>query len=346
MRWSKTLHVIEVHAEGEPGSVIAGGVFDVPGLTILERFDHLRLVDDSIRRFCVYEPRGRAQMSMNLVFAPSHPDADAAFLIMQADGVHAMSGSNTICVATALLETGALPMREPQTRLVFETPAGLIAVTASCRDGKCESVTLDGSASFVEQLDVAVDVPGIGRVVCDIAFGGCYYGIVDARQLGLSVTADDARRLVDAATVIHGVLRERVSVRHPEIPSIDHISYMFVTDRDADDPRILRGACVLPPGRVDRSPCGTGNSARMAVMRARGEVSVGDVFDARSVIDSSFQVEMIGETTVAGRPAVLPRITGRGWIYGMQQLGVDPTDPYPLGFTLSDTWGNDLAVTR
>ena len=338
MRWSRTLNMVEAHAEGEVGRVVTGGVLDLPGDTMLDKMNFLNEQDDSLRRFCVFEPRGYASMSTNLLFPPSRPDADAGFIVLQGDKAHAMSGSNCICVVTVLLETGVVPMMEPETAVRLDTPAGLVTATASCRNGKCERVSLDMVPSFVEALDVDVEVPGLGRVRVDAAFGGVYYALIDPRQLGLAIEPSSARTLVDAGCRIHRALNQQVEVKHPLYPRIHGFSYMMFVDRREDGD--LVGATILPPGRIDRSPCGTGNSARLAVRHARGEVREGEVLTARSIIDSRFEVSFLGDTTVADRPAVLPRISGRGWIHGIHQIGVDPSDPYPQGYLLSDTWGD------
>ena len=335
MRLARTLTAVEVHAEGEQGTCYLGSVFDVPGASMREKLHYLNEIDDSVRRFVTLEPRGRPQASANLVFASTHPEAHAGFVICQSDRTHAMSGSNTICVVTALLETGSVPMTEPVTEVVLETAAGLIRAKAHCRGGRCERVTFDGVASFVEALVVPLQVDGFGQINVDIAYGGCYYVLVRDADLGVSLTRSSARAIVNAATPVMNAAREQIAVKHPEVPEINFLSYVMVIGSDERGPR---GATVLS-GRVDRSPCGTGNSARLAVMAARGEASVGATFTARSIIDSEFTVEHIGETTVAGRPAVLPRISGRGWVVGTRMTSVDPTDPYPLGFTLSDVWG-------
>lgn len=335
MRLAKTLTAVEVHAEGEQGTCYLGSVFEVPGATMREKLHFLNEVDDSVRRFVTLEPRGRPQASANLVFPSTNPEAHAGFVICQSDRTHAMSGSNTICVVTALLETGTVAMVEPVTDVVLETAAGLIRAKAHCRDGRCERVTFDGVASFVEALDVSLDVEGFGQVKVDIAYGGCYYVLVTDSELGVSLERSSARAIVNAATPVMNAAREQVTVKHPEVPEINFLSYVMVI---GDDERGPRGATVLS-GRVDRSPCGTGNAARLAVMAARGEVSVGTTYTARSIIDSEFIVEYIGDTTVAGRRAVLPRISGRGWVVGTRMTSVDPTDPYPAGFMLSDVWG-------
>ena len=335
MRLAKTLTAVEVHAEGEQGTCYLGSVFDVPGASMREKLHYLNEIDDSVRRFVALEPRGRPQASANLVFASTNPEAHAGFVICQSDRTHAMSGSNTICVVTALLETGSVPMVEPITEVVLETAAGLIRAKAHCRDGRCERVTFDGVASFVEALDVPLQVDGFGQISVDIAYGGCYYVLVRDSELGVSLERSSARAIVNAATPVMNAAREQITVKHPEVPEINFLSYVMVIGEDAQGPR---GATVLS-GRVDRSPCGTGNSARLAVMAARGQSAIGTTFTARSIIDSEFIVEHIGDTTVAGRPAVLPRISGRGWVVGTRMTSVDPTDPYPSGFMLSDVWG-------
>jgi proline racemase len=342
VRLAQTLTAVETHAEGEQGTVYLGSIFALPGVTAREKLHHVNEVDDSLRRFLCFEPRGRAQTSANIVFPSSNPEADAGFIILQPDRAHAMSGSNTICVVTALLETGTIPMREPETLVTLETAAGLVRARATCRDGRCERVTLDGVPSFVEALDVPLHVPGYGDIEVDIAYGGCYYVLADVTQLDLELTRARAREVVEAGTAICRAASEVIPVRHPELPEIDFISYSMLIGDDDPAAGRLRGATVLS-GRVDRSPCGTGNSARLACMSARGHASVGSRFTATSLIDSTFDVELAGTTEVAGRPAVLPRISGRGWIVGTRITAVDPSDPYPLGYVLSDLWGSDVA---
>ena len=345
MRWSRMLTLLDVHAEGEIGRVVTGGLPPIPGATMLDKLRWINEVDDSIRRFTVYEPRGTAHMTANLLLPPCDPTAAAGFIVLQADRAHAMSGSNAICVATALLETGMVAMTEPETRFLLDTPAGLVGVTAACHDGHCARVTLAMVPSFAQDLDVVLDVAGMGRVRMDIAFGGVFYALVDARAAGLAITRDNARALVDAASLIKRAVNARVRVAHPERPGLDHVSYVMFCDRDENDAHLLRGATIVLPGRCDRSPCGTGTSARLAVLHARGALAVGETLRARSIIDSEFTARITGLARVGDRPAVLPEISGRGWIYGIHQIGVDPTDPYPLGFTLSDMWGPDVEVT-
>ncbi|WP_319005599.1 proline racemase family protein [Pararhizobium sp. YC-54] len=336
--------MIDVHAEGEVGRVVTSGFLTIPGATMLEKMNYINEVDDSVRRFLCSEPRGYAQMSTNLLMPPTRPDADAAFLILQADRAHPMSGSNSMCVVTALLETGIVPMKEPETVVHLDTPAGLVRAVARCQDGKCVDVTLDMAPSFADQLDARVEVEGLGSVRLDIAFGGCFYALIDPSQFGLPITPDTARDLADIAMKIHRAVDVQLEVVHPLIGSLRGISYtMFIGHDDNGD---LKGATVLPPGRFDRSPCGTGNSARLACMVARGEANVGDKFTARSIIGSKFDVSITGATEVAGRAAILPKVTGRAWLHGFHQVGFDPTDPFPLGYMVADCWGNGMDLLK
>ncbi|MCY1392006.1 4-hydroxyproline 2-epimerase [compost metagenome] len=248
-----------------------------------------------------------------------------------------MSGSNCICVVTALLELGMLPMQEPETTVVLDTPAGLVTARARCADGRCLSVSLDMVPSFVEQLDVSIETAEFGTLKADIAFGGVYYALIDVERIGLSIAPENARELAAAGVKLKDVINQQVRVQHPLFPQIDEVAYVMFRNR-VDD-RTYQTCTTLPPGRVDRSPCGTGSSANLATLVARGLVEVGDRLTSRSTIGGEFKVELLGRTEVGGRPAVLPRVEGRAWLYGIQQIGVDPDDPLAAGFMLSDTWG-------
>lgn len=344
MRWKKTVNMVEAHAEGEIGRVVTGGVLDVPGSSILDKLRYLNEVDDSLRRFLVFEPRGYAQTSTNLLFPPTRPDADVGFIVLQGDQAHAMSGSNAICLVTVLLETGILEMHEPETRVVLDTAAGLVTATAKCAEGKCEHVSLAMTPCYADRLDAKVEVEGIGEVRVDIAFGGIFYALIDPAAVALEIVPERARQLVDIGSRIHRAVNAQLDISHPELPGLEGVSYVMFVGYNAEGQ--FKGATIMPPGRIDRSPCGTGNSARLAVMAARGQAKVGDRFTARSIIDSRFDVEFTGVTEVSGREAILPRITGRGWIHGFHQIGLDPSDPYPEGYKVSDCWGDAFDLLR
>ena len=337
MRWSRVITVVGAHAEGEVGRVITGGVLDVPGATMMDKLRALEAGDDRLRRFVLHEPRGSAQMSANLLLPPTRPEADAGFIVMQATDYQAMSGSNAMCVVTVLLETGMVPMTEPETRVVLDTPAGLVTALATCREGKCERVALEFVPSFALHLDHPLEVEGLGTLRINVAYGGAWFALVDAAALGFAIRPDEARAMVEAGIRIKRAAAEQVRVRHLELPDLNRVNFVMFCGRG--DGGRLRGATVIDPGRLDRSPCGTGTAARLAALHARGRIGVGQRVVQESTIGSRFEAEIVRAVEVGGRPAVVPRISGRAWIYALHQFGVDPSDPYPEGYTLTDTWG-------
>ncbi|MDI5983753.1 proline racemase family protein [Halomonas sp. M4R5S39] len=337
MRWQKTLQLVDVHCEGEVGKVITGGVLDLPGSTMLDKMHYINDVDDSLRRLVTQEPRGCLQMSVNLLLPSRLPEADAGMIVLQADKAHPMSGSNCICVVTALLELGMVKMQEPVTTVTIDTPAGLIKAQAHCSAGRCTSVKLDMVPAFVDALDRTVEVPGLGSIKLDIAFGGVFYALVDVDQVGLEIKPENARRLAELGASIKKIVNHQIDVQHPVLSSLSGVAYVMFRNRLEDG--LYQTCTTLPPGRVDRSPCGTGSSANLATLIERGLVKKGDRLVSRSIIGGEFQVEARDIATIADKQAVLPSVTGRAWVYGFHQLGVDPDDPLADGFTLSDTWG-------
>jgi proline racemase len=338
--WNPSLELLLVHCQGEIGKVITRSAPHIPGNTLLEQMNHINTVDDSLRRFVTFEPRAHVAMSTNLLMPPKHPEADAGFIVLQADRAHPMSGSNCICVVTALLETGRVTMREPETIVRVDTPAGLITARAKCQNGRCLSVSLDNVPSFAEVLDQKINTPKWGTVIADIAFGGVYYALVDAKQVGLDIAPGNARELAEAGIELKALLAKQVKISHPELPGLDDVAYVMFRSREPDG--AIRTCTTLKPGRVDRSPCGTGSSADLAAAFARGEIKVGDTRISRSTIGGEFTAQAIGETMVGDKRAVLPRITGQAWIYGREELRMDMDDPFLRGFALSDSWGSQV----
>lgn len=337
MRWKKSVTMVEAHAEGEVGRVVTGGIIDVPGTTMVEKLNYMNTDGDDLRKFLVLEPRGYAQMSTLLLLPPTVPQADVGMIVLQGDKAHAMSGSNAICTVTTVLETGIVEMREPETSVILDTPAGLVTARAVCSNGKCQSVELEMPPCYVDSSCVEVEVEGIGRIPIDIAFGGIFYALVDPAEVDLVIDRNSAKALVDVGSRIQRAANAQLEIAHPEFPALNGLSYVMFISKTNDGR--LNGATILPPGRIDRSPCGTGNSARMALMYSKGEVQVGDQFTALSIIESEFQVKLLRTTEVYGHPAVVPSITGRGWIHGIHQIGLDHSDPYPKGYLVSDCWG-------
>ncbi|MHB0951162.1 MAG: 4-hydroxyproline epimerase [Allorhizobium sp.] len=339
MRWKRTIQLLDVHCEGEIGRLAIGGVPKIPGNTIAE---HLHWLNndpkgDELRRFLVLEPRGAPIGSVNLLLPAKHPEADAGFVILQPDQAHASSGSNSICTTTALLESGIVEMKEPETIVTLDTAAGLVRATATCRDGRCEKVKLTMVPSFVHKLDVEIDTPQWGRIRLDLSYGGVFYALVDVGQIGTTIEKSNARTLVEAGMILKELINKTIPVVHPEIPAISGVAYVMFRDVDPDG--AIRTCTTMWPGRVDRSPCGTGNSANLATLHARGKAKVGDVFRSRSIIGSEFEVGLSAVAEVAGRTAIIPTITGRGFTFGLSQVALDPFDPLAEGFALTDVWG-------
>lgn len=340
MRTTKTIHVISAHAEGEVGDVIVGGVLPPPGDTIWEQSRWIAH-DKTLRNFVLNEPRGGVFRHVNLLVPPKHPEAQAAFIIMEPEDTPPMSGSNSICVSTVLLDAGIVPMTEPETHLVLEAPGGLVRVRAECKDGKAQRIFVQNLPSFAQKLDVPLEVEGLGTLTVDTAFGGDSFVFVDAQALGFSLTQDEAHDIAKLGVNITNAATEQLGFHHPTNPDWKHISFCLFAGPIYDGRNGLEtGAAVaIQPGKVDRSPTGTALSARMAVLHARRQMKVGDTLTARSLIGSTFQGRILGQTTVGDTPAILPEISGRGWITGIHQHMLDPSDPWPEGYKLSDTWG-------
>jgi len=340
MRSTKTIHVISAHAEGEVGDVIVGGVLPPPGDTI---WDQSRWIarDQTLRNFMLNEPRGGVFRHVNLLVPPIHPSADAAWIIMEPEDTPPMSGSNSICVATVLLDAGLVPMQEPETHMVLEAPGGLVHVRAECKNGKAERIHVQNVPSFAADLGQSLEVEGIGTLTVDTAYGGDSFVVVDAAALGFALTADEAHDIAKLGVRITNASNDQLGFSHPENPDWRHISFCLFAGPLGTGPQgLTTGAAVaIQPGKVDRSPTGTALSARMALLHAHGVMKIGDRLTAQSVIGSTFSGTILGQTTVGDRAAIVPEISGRGWITGTHQHMLDPSDPWPQGYRLSDTWG-------
>jgi len=350
VRLSNLIYAVDAHAGGEPGRVIVGGVLDVPGATMFEKMCHLRDHADGLRRRMLREPRGYPAANCNLVLPPTCPEADAGFVIMEQVEYPGMSGTNTMCVTTVLLETGMLPMREPVTELTLETPAGLIRVRAACAGGKVTGVTFRNVPAFAAHLDAPVEVPQLGTVPVDVAYGGMFYVIADATRFGLRLTPDEGRDIVRIGEMIKAAAREQLPAVHPEQPGFTGITIAQLTAPPSGPDADAKNAIVVSTGALDwsrpstwtgaldRSPCGTGTCARMATLHARGRLALGQDFRHEGVLGTVFTGRLVEATTVGAYGAVVPTISGQARITGMSTYVVDPSDPFPDGFTVGDIW--------
>lgn len=350
LRLGAVIHAVDAHAAGEPGRVIVGGVDGIPGGTMFEAMSWLQANRDDIRLRMLREPRGYPAANCNLILPSSHPEADAGYVIMEQVEYPGMSGTNTMCVVTVLLETGMLPMTEPSTELTLESPAGLIRVTAECEDGKVRSVTFRNVPAFATHLDASVEVPHLGTVTVDVAYGGMFYVIADTGQFGLRLTPDEGADIVRITEMVKAAASEQLPVIHPQQPGFAGITIGQLSGPAHDPANSRRNVVTVSTGTldwerpatwtgaIDRSPCGTGTSAKMAILHARGELRVGDAFRHEGILGTVFVGNVVEETTVGPYRAIVPSITGQAWITGFASYVVDPTDPFPDGFTVGDIW--------
>lgn len=333
MRSTHLYHAVESHTEGMPTRVITGGVPTIPGATMAERRLWFMEHRDGLRRLLMREPRGHGAMSGAILQPPTRSDADWGVLFIEVSGLLPMCGHGTIGVATVLVETGMVEVVEPVTTIRLDTPAGLVIAEVAVHDGHAESVTIQNVPSFLLRRDARVEVPALGTVSYDLAFGGNFYAIVELAQLGLPFERAEKDRLLAAGLAIMEAINAVDEPVHPEREDIRGVHHVYLAAPGSDAAH-SRHAMAIHPGWFDRSPCGTGTCARMAQFHARGELALETDFLNESFIGSRFIGRVLGTTSVGGHDAVLPTVTGRAWITGTAQYMLDPTDPYPEGFEL------------
>ena len=352
MRVSKMIQAVDTHVCGEPGRVIVGGVLDVPGSTMFEKMRYLETEADDLRLRMLREPRGYPATCCNLILPPTHPDAHAGYVIMEQVEYPGMSGTNTIAVATVLIETGMVPSEEPVTELLLESPAGLIAIRADVEGGKVKRVTFENVPAFPVHLDAEVDVPHIGKVKVDVAYGGMFYVIADAEQVGLTLVPDEGKEITRIGEMIKAATIEQLETPvHPENPGIQGVTIGQLSAPPANPTADRRNTVIVSSGKLDwdrpstwtgvldRSPCGTGTSAKMACLWAKGELPLNQDFVHEGILGTTFTGRLVRETKIGDMNAVVPTISGTAWITGFAQYVVDPEDPFPNGFTVGDIWG-------
>ncbi|WP_214106673.1 proline racemase family protein [Acrocarpospora catenulata] len=346
------IEAVDAHAEGEPGRLVFGGTgrLAVPGATMFEKKMNMERDFDWLRLFMLKEPRGLPSTCMNVILPTTDPRADFGVVIIEQTPYYPpMSGSNTMCIVTVMLETGRLPMVEPQTHLVMETPAGLVEVTADCHNGRVTRVTFDNVPSFATHLDVKIDVPGLGEVMVDVAYGGMFYVMANADELGIDLVPENGDTIATAGERIKAAARDQLQVVHPLNPEINVIENGILYGAPKDPANSARNAVIVSTGAIssdpeinrasiDRSPCGTGTSARLAVLRAKGQIEPRAEFRNESLLGGIFTGTVVSESEVGDYAAIVPRISGRAWISGYATYVCQNDDPYPLGFTVGDIW--------
>ena len=339
MNSSKLIHIVSCHAEGEVGNVIVGGIAAPKGDSLWQKARWIDQ-DQKLRQFVLNEPRGGVFKHVNLLVPAQNPKAQQGFIVMEPEHTPPMSGSNSICVSTVLLDTGLIEMKEPITEFILEAPGGLVPVKAYCEDGKAKSIEINNVASFADQLDVHIEVEGLGTLKVDTAYGGDSFVVINAHDLGFEIKPDEAKDISDVGSKITAAANQQLNFTHPTNSEWSHISFCQIALPifEEEGVKISKNTVVIDPGKLDRSPCGTGCSARMAILYAKGELRKGDRMIGRSILDSRFDCSIVEETMVGDNKAIIPSIRGRAWITGTHQLMLDPEDPWPEGYRLSDTW--------
>jgi proline racemase len=347
------IHAVDLHACGEPGRVIVGGVLDVPGETMFEKMQYFEQKADSLRLRMLREPRGYPAANCNLILPSNNPEAAAGFIIMEQTEYPGMSGTNTICVVTTLIETGMVEVNEPFTEFNLDTPAGLISIKAEVRNGKAINVTFENVPAFSVYSNESIYVPEIGEVKVDVAYGGMFYVILDSEELGLKLTPDNGGKIVRNAEMVKAIASEKLPVVHPENKDISGITIAVVSGPPDNPDATLKNAVVVSTGKldwdrpetwkgvIDRSPCGTGTCAKMASLFEKNKLDLETDFIHEGILGTTFTGRLVKKTKVGNYDAVVPTITGRAWITGFAQYVLDDSDPFPEGYTIGDIWGGN-----
>jgi proline racemase len=335
MKLNRFIPVVDAHTEGNPERVVIGGIPPIPGGTMVEKVRYVYTHLDYLRTFLVHEPRGNTNMYTALVVSPADPRADFGIIYLEPGGYATMCGHGSIAICTVLVEMGLVEAVEPETHITLDTPAGLVEACVSVQNGIAQSVTIRNVPSFLYRPEVKIDVPGVGPVELDIAFGGNFYALLPAIQVGLEVSPRYFNQLLACGTKIWEAVNDQVKIQHPLIPEINCVNYTEFYGPPTRKEATLKNAVVVPPDGMDRSPCGTGTSAKMAVLYAHGELGLHQPFVHESIVGSLYFGELIEETRVGDFQAVIPTIRGSAYIMGIHQLVLDPRDPFPAGFALN-----------
>ncbi|KAL7446577.1 hypothetical protein ACHAXM_010259 [Skeletonema potamos] len=341
-----SIRIVNCHAEGECGDVIVSGISsDIPGDTLWEKSRYIAK-DQRLRNYVLQEPRGGVFRHVNLLVKPINPEADVAFIIMEPEDTPPMSGSNSICVATVALETGIIPITSDNMKFKMEAPGGLVDVTAKCSSGKATQIRVTNVPSFAGDIGIRLEVEGIGSLTVDTAYGGDSFVVVNSEDLGLDITPENAKQLVEVGMRITQAANEKLKFVHPTNEGFaSHFSFCMIAKPIFYDEgvAISHTAVAIQPGKIDRSPTGTGCSARMALLHSKGQLKKGDKMIGRSIIGSEFHCCVEEELELAnGVKAIRPSIAGQAWITGSTEHRLHSTDPYPFGYRLTDTWPKKL----
>ncbi len=335
MKIKKTFHTIDTHTCGEPTRNVLGGIPKIPGKTMIEKLEYMSTEGDWVRQLLTYEPRGNEVMSGTIITEPCREEADFGVLYFEVGGWMPMCGHDTIGVGTALIESGMVEIEEPYTHVTLDTAAGLVKLKIEVKDNTAVSVTFVNAPAFVMAEDAVVKTEEYGEVHMDIAYGGNIYAILPASSVGLSVEPKQASKLIAAGNKLKTYINEQIHVVHPEIPFENHVTHVEFYEPSGQEDGAVKNAVIIPPGAIDRSPCGTGTSAKLSVLAKKGKIQLGESFIHQSIIGSQFKCTYLGNAEVSGIPAVIPEVTGKAWVTGIHTFVLDPDDIFPMGYQLA-----------
>ena len=334
MKISKYFSTVETHTCGQPTRTIIGGLPPVQGETIEAKMLHMRDHMDWIRTALMFEPRGSNIMSGVVLTAPSNPEADFGVIFIETGGYLPMCGHDTIGVSTALVETGMVNVEEPITRIALDTPAGLTRVKVNVENGIAKSVTFRNIPSFVMAQDIEVDIPDFGRIRLDVAYGGNVYAILPAAAVGLTIAPGNATEVVAKGKIVRAAVNEQVKIQHPEKEFINECTHVEFYSPPTHSKAHVKNTVFFADKGIDRSPCGTGTSAKVATLYAKGQLKLNEEFVHESITGSLFRAVATEKTKVGSCDAIIPEVTGSAHIIGISQLFIDPDDPLKDGFLL------------
>lgn len=335
MKIKKTFHTIDTHTCGEPTRNVLGGIPKIPGKTMIEKLEYMSTEGDWVRQLLTYEPRGNEVMSGTIITEPCREEADFGVLYFEVGGWMPMCGHDTIGVGTALIESGMVEIEEPYTHVTLDTAAGLVKLKIEVKDNTAVSVTFVNAPAFVMAEDAVVKTEEYGEVHMDIAYGGNIYAILPASSVGLSIEPKQASKLIAAGNRLKTYINEQIHVVHPEIPFENHVTHVEFYEPSGQEDGAVKNAVIIPPGAIDRSPCGTGTSAKLSVLAKKGKIQLGESFIHQSIIGSQFKCTYLGNAEVSGIPAVIPEVTGKAWVTGIHTFVLDPDDIFPMGYQLA-----------
>ncbi|WP_178412038.1 proline racemase [Peptostreptococcaceae bacterium] len=334
MKFSRTIQAIDSHTAGEATRIVVGGIPNIKGNTMPEKKQYLEDHLDHIRTAIMLEPRGHNDMFGSVMTQPCDPDADFGIIFMDGGGYLNMCGHGSIGAMTVAVETGVVPMEEPVTKVVMEAPAGIIKGDVKVENGKVQSVSIFNVPAFLYKKDQEVELPGVGKVKFDISFGGSFFAIVHASQLGLKIEPKNAAKLTDMAMELRDIINREIEIQHPTLEHIKTVDLVEIWDEPTNEKATYKNVVIFGQGQVDRSPCGTGTSAKLATLHARGELKEGEKFVYESILGTLFEGEIVGTTKVGEFDAVLPKITGSAYMTGFNNFLIDEDDPVKYGFIL------------